>query len=157
MTYAGNRIINANNIISVVLILIFSVVVIVSPEPEVTSELKNWYVYLIIILFVFTISSSSAFYFEITGDELIINNYLLPFVNIEYKLSEITKIQIDTSSKSLAKARIKVIRGDQIAIGFNAASLRIQDWQLFVSDLSSKKITVVIESYSLKGKIGIPE
>jgi len=154
MTYSGNKIVNANNIISVVLIFIFSVVATINAN----SQNGDWYLYLIIIFFVFIITSGSAFYFEIIDNELIIKNYLLPFINIEYQLSEITQIQLlETNSKSTAKARLKVIRGDQCSISFNAASLGIKEWQLLVNDLSYKKIPIMIEAISLKDEIGIPE
>ena len=72
--------------------------------------------------------------------------------------SVLDKIQLlNTNSKSTAKARLKVVRGDKRSMGINAASLGVKDWQLLINDLKHHKIDIYIESVSLKSEVGIPE
>jgi len=113
---------------------------------------------LIIIPTLFFINAIEAYYFEITEDELIIKNYMLPFLKKRYKLSKITQVQfLEMNYRSPTKAQVKVIQQDKQSMRFKATSLSIPDWKLLVNDLHEKKIQVVIEVYSLKETIGIPE
>jgi len=52
---------------------------------------------------------------------------------------------------------VKIIRGDKKSVSFQAASLGINDWQLFVNELSKNKIPLEIWSDTLRSTIGIPE
>jgi hypothetical protein len=113
---------------------------------------------LIIIPTLFFINAIEAYYFEITEDELIIKNYMLPFLKKRYKLSEITQVQfLEMNYRSPTKAQVKVIQQDKQSMRFKATSLSIPDWKLLVNDLHERKIPVKIEAYSLKETIGIPE
>jgi len=151
MIYAGNRVFNANNIIATLFVIAGAVLFILKPSD-------NLPLFIIAVIVAIITTAGQAFYFEITTNELIIKNYLIPFFNFKYKLNEITEVQLlNTNSKSTSKARLKVIRGDKRSLGVNAASLSIKDWQLLVNDLSNKKIPVEIESQGLKETIGIPE
>ncbi len=150
MTYAGNKVINANNIVSMVLILALIVLAI--------EDTKDRPFFLIMMPVIFLITTAEAFYFEMNDGEFIVKNYLLPLVGIRYGLHEITQIQLlNTNSRSTAKARLKVIRGEKKSMGFSAACLSIKDWQSLINDLRKYKIDVSVESYSLKNYIGIPE
>jgi hypothetical protein len=61
---------------------------------------------------------------------------MIPFLNIHYRLNEITQTQfLNPGYRSTAKARVKIIRGDKRSMGFKAALLGIKDWQLFVNHL----------------------
>jgi hypothetical protein len=149
MTYAGNKVFNSNNLVAVTLLLI-GIGFLFSKSDN------NFAAFILPVTFLIT--AIEAFYFEVTVDELIIKNYMIPFLNIRYKLNEITQIQfLNPGLRSTAKARVKIIRGDKRSFDFKAASLSIKDWQLFVNELSEKKIPVYIEAYSLKETIGIPE
>lgn len=149
MTYAGNRLINANNITPIIFVLI--VVFLNHSKPD---NLLPYFVVLVGIFF----TAAEAFYFEITTNELIVKNYIIPFLNIRYELNEITLVQfLETNRRSTSKARVKIIRGDKRSLPISAASLRIKDWQLFINELSAKKIQVDIQAISLKSAIGIPE
>ena len=151
MIYAGNRVFNANNIIATLFVIAGAVLFILKPSD-------NLPLFIIAVIVAIITTAGQAFYFEITTDELIIKNYMIPFLNIRYELNEITQVQfLQPNYRSTAKARVKVIRGDKQSLGVNAASLSIKDWQLFVNELSEKKIPVYIESSSLKSTIGIPE
>jgi len=104
------------------------------------------------------ITSGQAFYFELTENELIIKNYIIPFLNFRYQQSEITQVQfLNTSGKSSSKARVKIISGDKRSIPVSAASLDTKDWQLFIDDLNARKIPIDIQSESLRNTIGVPE
>jgi hypothetical protein len=139
MTYSGNKLYNSSNIALLIAIVIFGTFAINEPQ------LKNRYFYLIMVAFAFLNSILDAYYFEITQDELIVKNYMIPFLNIGYNLSEITDVKLlNTGYRSTTKARVKVIRGDKRSIGFNSSSLKLVDWQEIVNDLIAKKITVTI-------------
>jgi len=149
MTYAGNRIFNGNNSGGIVITL-FGVAMYYYAKTGDT--------FLFIIPVAILLTVTEAFYFEITIDDLIVKNYLIPFLNIHYRLNEITKIEfLGTNWRSSAKAGVKIIRGNKKSISFQAASLGIKDWQLFVNDLSKNNIPLEIWADSLKSTIGIPE
>jgi hypothetical protein len=148
MTYAGNRVFNGNNSGAIVF-LIFGAMLYYSKPDDV-------YLFMIPVALLFTVTQ--AFYFEITVDDLIVKNYVVPFLNIHYKLNEITKIEfLGTYRRSSAKASVKIIRGDKSSASFQSASLSIKDWQLFVNDLSKNKIPLEIWAERLRSTIGIPE
>ena len=106
----------------------------------------------------FLVTAGEGFYFELTDDGLITRNYMIPFLAFHYKLSKITEVQfLETSSKSIAKARVKIIHGDKRSFPVSASSLSINDWQSFIDDLTAKKIQVDIQAISLKSAIGISE
>ncbi|MDB5003740.1 MAG: hypothetical protein JWQ34_1965 [Mucilaginibacter sp.] len=152
MTYSGNRLFNINNAIPAGFLLLFGIIGKVTLHNIIDSG------YWIIIIVSFFIAVIDSFYFEITEDDFIVKNYLLPFMKIRYPLNEITEIQLLNSSyRSTAKASLKVIRDDKISFGFKGASLGVQDWQNMVNDLRTKKIKVVVQSIALIDKIGIPE
>ena len=149
MTYTGNRIFNGNNSGAVFLLLL--------GVGMHYAKAGDGFLFLMIpVALLFTITQ--AFYFEITVDDLIVKNYMAPFLNIHYRLNEITKIEfLGTDRRSTAKASVKIIRGDKKSISFQAASLDIKDWQLFVNELSKNKIPLEIWSDKLRSTIGIPE
>jgi hypothetical protein len=83
---------------------------------------------------------------------------MIPFLNIHYRLNEITQTQfLNPGYRSTAKARVKIIRGDKRSMGFKAAPLGIKDWQLLINHLCEKGIPVEIAADSLKSMIGTPE
>jgi len=148
MTYAGNRILNGNNSGAIIFLTFIGLLYYSRPDNG----------FFLFIPIGFFIAASEAFYFEITTDELIIKNYMIPFLNIQYKLNEITQIRfLDSGYRSTAKARIEIIRGDKQSMGYKAASLGIKDWQLFIDHLTEKKISLRIEADKLKSYIGITE
>ena len=149
MIYAGNRLLNANNsggiIFVVIMVILFK------------GNADNGILFIMVPAIIF-FTGVAAFYFEINQDELIIKNYMIPFLNIPYRLNEITDVQfLDTGFRSTATAKVKVIRGDKRSMSYQSASLRTADWQQFVDHLTEKKIAVKIEASTLKSKIGIPE
>jgi len=148
MTYVGNRIFNFNNLLVVFSILLFVAFFIFDPN----------YGYLLIIVFAFFITSAMAFFFELTEDELIVKNYIIPFLNIRYKLNEITQIQF-LNAKAPAKAKVKIIQEykQTLGIGYSAASLSVKDWKLFINDLIARKISVKVEPVRLQKAVGIVE
>jgi len=149
MTYAGNRVLNLNNLILAIFISVGVGFFVAEPNNNFS---------IIIIPVAFLLSVSEAFYFEITMDELITRNYLIPFLNFRYTLHEITLVRLmEPGYRSIADAAVKIIRGDKKSIGVKAASLRIKDWEQLINDLSERQILVQIESYSLVKKINIPE
>jgi hypothetical protein len=149
LIYSGNRVLNFNNLVFV--IFIAAGVGFFMAEPN-----NNFSI--IIIPVAFLLSVSEAFYFEITTDELITRNYLIPFLKFKYALNEITLVRlIDAGSRSTADAAVKITRGDKSSIGVKAASLKIKDWQLLVDDLCNKGIQVQIESNILLQKMDLPE
>jgi hypothetical protein len=149
MIYAGNRVLNFNNLVLVVFISVGAGFFIADPNNNIS---------IIIIPVAFVVTAAEAFYFEITMDELITKNYLIPFLNFRYALNEITLVQLmEPGMRSTADAAVKIIRGDKRSIGVKAASLRIKDWQLFVNELSERKIPVQIDASRLQETIGIPE
>jgi|GEM_PF-3007719 hypothetical protein len=152
MTYSGNKLYNSNNIVLLIAIVIFGAFAINEPQ------LKNRYIYLIMVAFTFLNTILNAYYFEITQDELIVKNYMIPFLTISYSLSEITEVKLlNNAYKATTKSRLKIIRGDKRSIGFNGSSLKLIDWQEMVNDLSAKKITGTISKSVVLDKIGIPE
>ena len=151
MTYAGNRLLNTNNS-SAIFFLGFGVFLFLNGSHH------NTYLPYYFFAIGFFLTSAEAFYFEITPDKLIVKNYMIPFFKIGYQLNEITGVRfMGTSYRSNSKACVRIVRGDKQSFRFSAASLRINDWQLFVNELSSKKIPVNLEASTLKSKIGIPE
>ncbi|MBC7400710.1 MAG: hypothetical protein H7289_12275 [Mucilaginibacter sp.] len=152
MTYSGNKLFNPNNIVLAVLILLYGAGFFSTHGSDI-----KFFCFVIIPLF-FLITTSEAFYFETTPDELIIKNYLIPFLNITYNLSEISEVKLlNTGYRSTSKARLKVIRGNKGSIGFRGASLGIQDWQDLVTDLSIKKVVVTLSDSGPVAEIGLPE
>lgn len=152
MTYSGNKLYNTNNIVLAILILLFGAGVVGTHG----SDIK--FFCFVIIPFLFLINTSETFYFETTPDELIIKNYLIPFLNITYNLSEISEVKLlNTGYRSTSKARLKVIRGNKRSIGFRGASLGIQDWQELVTDLSIKKVVITLSDSGPVAEIGLPE
>lgn len=150
MTYAGNRIFNGNNSSAIMFVLFGLFMYYYANAGDVFL--------FIIIPIALLVTVAQAFYFEITVDNLMVKNYMVPFLDIHYKLNEITKIEfLGTNWRTSAKAGVKIIRGDKKSISFQAASLGINDWQLLVNDLSKNKIPLEIWSDSLKSTIGIPE
>lgn len=149
MTYAGNRVLNLNNLILVIFISVGIGFFVAEPGNNFS---------LIIIPVAFLVTVAEAFYFEITADEFITKNYLIPFLNFRYQLNEITLVRlINAGPRSTASAAVKIIRGDKRSIGVKAASLRIKDWQLLVDDLCKKGIQVQIESNILLQKMDLPD
>ena len=149
MTYAGNRVLNANNSVAIVLVIIGTVLYFEQAED-------NFLFFIIPVALLIT--GMEAFYFELTENELIIKNYLMPFVNIHYTLSEVTQIQfLNSGPKSTADARVKIIRGDKRSIPYPGASLKTKDWEEFVDELCRKGVAVEIQAIILKSKIGILE
>jgi len=149
MTYAGNKVLNINNLILAIFISVGVGFFVAEPNNNFS---------IIIIPVAFLLSVSEAFYFEITMNEFIIKNYLIPFLNFRYALNEITLVRLmEPGSRSIAYAAVKIIRGDKKSIGVKAASLRIRDWQQLINNLSERQILVQIESYYLIKKIDIPE
>ncbi len=152
MTYSGNKIFNSNNLVPLIIILIFGGIAIASDNID---GINGYWIFIVIG---YLITVKDAFYFEIADNEFIVKNYLLPFMKIHYNLSEITEIQLLSATyRSTADAQLKVIRGEQRSFGFHGASLGIKDWQEMVNDLCSKKIMVVVTANGLEDKIGIPE
>ena len=150
MTYAGNRVFNGNNSSGIVFVL-FGVAMYYYANPG------DAFLFIVIPVAIL-LTVTQAFYFETTFDDLIVKNYMIPFFNIHYRLNEITKIEfLGTNWRSSTKASVKIIREDKKSISFQAASLGIPDWQLFVNDLSKNKIPLEIWADKLRGTIGIPE
>ena len=151
MTYCGNRLLNASNIFGVVLLLIFE-------WPFFPfKEFTDWTYGGLFVFLVWILTISDTYYFEITESELIVRNYLLPFIEIGYDLNEITEIQLKSGFHSNAKAFVRIIRGDEESTGFASASLAIKDWQNMVNDIRNRKIPVTISASQLEGKIDIPK
>jgi hypothetical protein len=153
MTYSGNKLFNLNNIILVLLVLFVGFIAINS------HPLKTRHFNLVLFFFVYLANAiTQAFYFEITQDELIVKNYILPILSTAYNLSDITEIKIlSTTFRSIARARLKIIRHDKVSFGFKGASLRLKDWQGIVNDLGDRKINVTISDSYFLDKIEIPE
>ncbi|TSJ40253.1 hypothetical protein FO440_10845 [Mucilaginibacter corticis] len=108
------------------------------------------------VFFIFT--ANEAFYFELTTDKLIVKNYLLPFVNIKYNISEITGIELaGTNYRATADAALKIYHDDKNSMGFRAASLDLKTWQAFVNNLNERKIPVTVSASRLIDKIGTEE
>jgi len=84
MTYAGNRIFNGNNGGAVFLLLL-------GVGMHYAKTGNGFLLLMIPVALLLTITQ--AFYFEITVDDLIVKNYMVPFLNSHYKLNEITKIE----------------------------------------------------------------
>ena len=151
MTYSGNKFYNANSIAFAISILLFGVGVVSTHG----SGIK--FFCFVIIPLLLLVNTSETFYFETTPNELIIKNYLIPFFNIAYNLSDISEVKLLNTYRSTSKARLKVIRGNKRSIGFRGASLGIQDWQRLVTDLSMKKVVVILSDSGPVAEIGLPE
>jgi len=151
MTYAGNKLLNANNAIGAGLVILGIVL------SKTNTDSDFGFLFLVIPI-AFIITTAEAFYFEITLDELIVRNYMIPFLKIRYKLDKVTKIRFrGTGNRSAASARLKVVQENKQSMRFSAASLQMNDWQEMVNEFTKEKIPVSIEAYRLKTYIGIPE
>lgn len=151
MIYSGNKLFNANNAIGAGLVLLGVVL------SRTNGDSDSGFLYIVIPI-AFIMTAAEAFYFEITLDELIVRNYMIPFLKIHYKLDKITQIRFrGVSSKSTADARLQIVQANKQSMRFSAASLRMDDWQEMVNDFSKEKIPVSIEAYRLKSYIGVPE
>jgi hypothetical protein len=149
MIYAGNRVVNLNNLILAIFVSVAIGFFIKEPDNNFS---------IIIIPVVLLVTASDAFYFEITTDEFITKNYMVPFLNFRYPLNEITLVRlVDAGSRTTADAAVKIIRGNKKSIGVKAAALRIKDWQLLVNDLCNNGIQVQIESNILLQKMDLPD
>jgi len=148
MIYSGNKLFNVNNG-AFIFMLAFDVLIFVARGVY-------WGAPFFVLFFIFT--ANEAFYFEITGEELIIKNYILPFINKAYKIIDITNIEIaSTNYKATADAALKITRGDKTSMGFRSASLNLSDWQNLVNELYKLKIPTVVSASRLINEIGIPE
>ena len=148
MTYSGRKLFNGNNAVFVFM-LAFDALIFMARGVY-------WGTPFLVLFFIFT--ANEAFYFELNTDELIVKNYLLPFINIRYQLSEITSVELNgTNLKSAADAALKVIRDDKSSMGFKGGALNLSDWQGIVDDLSERKIPVAVNSRRLEDRIGIPK
>lgn len=153
MTYSGNKLVNANNIVLIVTTLFFGAIAFNEPH------LKDKYFNVILIVSLFLNTTLGAFYFEITFDKLIVKNYMLPFLNIAYKFSDITEVKLlpVRSYRSMAQVKLKIVRDSKWSMGFRAASLKLKDWQGIVDDLGARRINVTVGESMLLDKIGIPQ
>ena len=84
MTYAGNKLFNVNNGIGAGMLLLGIVLS--------RTNADNGFLFFVIPI-AYIITAAEAFYFEIVVDELIVQNYMIPFLKIHYKLNKITKIR----------------------------------------------------------------
>jgi len=150
MVYSGKKLFNGNNAVGVFLALLFGYITFIEPK---TSHI-GWLMLFITLL----ITANEAFYFEMTANEFIVKNYILPFVALRYDISTITSIELNsTNYKSTADAAVKIIRDKRRSMNFRASSLGLNEWQNLVNDLASRKITLYVTASRLVDKIGIPE
>nr|NYE66677.1 hypothetical protein [Mucilaginibacter sp. E4BP6] len=84
MTYSGDKLFNSNNLFAVIILLLGGVLSFYKSE--------NFPFFIPLLMAIF-ITSGQAFYFELTENELIIKNYIIPFLNFRYQQSEITQVQ----------------------------------------------------------------
>jgi len=146
MIHRGDRVFNLNNFIAIIYLVIAIGFYLIDPD---------YLFFLILIPFGFFVISLSAFYFEITINELIVKNYMIPFLKIHYKLTEIKQIKILRKGKGPAKARVKIIMEDISSLPIPVSSLGKKDWQHFVNDLSELNIPVLFDPEDLRKRLGI--
>ncbi len=153
MTYSGNKIFNTNNLVLVALALFWGIIIIKAPH------LKAVLISFLSLSPILLNALFDSFYFEITQDELIARNYLLPFIKEAYSLNEITEIRISSTRPYglIGRERLRVVRGRYLSPGYKSASLRLKDWQGIVNNLADKRINVVIGESYLLDQIEIPQ
>jgi hypothetical protein len=148
MVYSGNKLLNINND-AFLIMLLFCGLIFANNQP---------YIGAVILLLSLLFTVNEAFYFELTTDEFIVKNYLLPFLNIRYNLNDITGIELaSTNYKATADAAVQITRDDKTLMSFRSTCLGLKDWQALVNDLSDRKIPVIVSASRLVNKIGIPE
>ena len=149
MVYSGNKLINFNNITGIVLFAL--VVLFMAKDNEPLNE--TIWVGIPVLLFVLLLFILNAFYFEVTDEEVIIFNYVLPFIRIKYKLNEITEIRAQDSNNrgTTAMAFLRILRGNKKSMVFKAGSIGKNDWKDMINDLCSKQMNVVVSATALDG------
>lgn len=146
MIYSGNKLFNTHNGVS--LILLFFLSVLISGGAIITVAFILVWIYFL---------ASGSYYFELKDDQLIVRNYIIPFIKTRYNLADIIKIELTgTSNRDTSMATVKIYDNKGSA-GFAAASLKLSDWQNLVTDLTHKKIAVTVTAIKLVNKIGMPE
>lgn len=148
MIYSGNKLFNYNN----------AFLLIMTPFCVLIGASNSIYVGIAFFFLCVLFTTNEAFYFELTEDKFIVKNYILPFVNIRYNLSDITTIDLEgTNRRAIADAAVKIYRDDKSSWPFRAGSLGTKDWQNLVTDLHKQKVNVTVSAYRLMDKIGVPE
>lgn len=145
MTYSGNKLLNTNNAVLLILLLIFGYGAFTT-----TNTTDKYGFFAIVVTISLLITAIEAFYFEITSDQLIVKNYILFFLNVRYNLKEITSVEIlSTNGRSTALARVKIVRGEKHSMGFKSASLAKEDWQAFKNGLKETHVICVMTASRL--------
>ena len=143
MTYSGNKLVNINTFFAIVCL---PLLLIVLPINE-----NTWLIIPAVVSLVYFLYFREAFYFAIEGNVLVVRNIAWPFLNRQYNLSEIENIAIlDKGIRTFSKAKLRINLKGETSKTYKAASLRIEDWRLFIRGLQRLNIKIDVEPYQLK-------
>jgi hypothetical protein len=141
MIYPGNRLINMNNGLTLLIVSFATVGAFV--YQNVNPEDIN--VFLFVIPFAIVNNIRSAFYFELNDAEFIVLNYMIPFMKFSYKSAEISEIEVLAPTyRSGSKARLKIRMDHDSTMGYSASSLGIIDWRSLIEDFREREIGVSV-------------
>ena len=143
MTFSGNKLVNMNTIFAVVCL---PLLLIILPINE-----NTWLIVPALVLFVYFFFFWEAYYFSIEENTLIIKNIAWPFLKRRYNISEIKSISIlEKGFRSFSKAKLRIFFNTEKPMTYRAASLRVEDWRLFIKEIQKLNIKIEVEPYLLK-------
>jgi hypothetical protein len=141
MTYSGNRVLNANNL-ALVLFLVGAVTIVCTIDMDTKSVI----LLLLFVLLIFWVISREAFYFELIDNELIIKNYLLPFSDTCYQLSNLKEIGIiELADKKIWNAALRITDLNDEVKCFTCSCLTKNIWKMFIKDIKDRHNNVVVD------------